>query len=146
MPSFIEFVGNAFNWIKNAIRAIWHIFKVIIKSTIKLITSFLHIIGDFIKNILSEIRRGLKKVFVIKNKKSDFKTIITDAKNEGKIKQITIDEGDLFGTTEKTDYDYSIVVTDNDFNPEKIETISAEELDKKIGQTYSEEVSEINIK
>jgi mRNA-degrading endonuclease toxin of MazEF toxin-antitoxin module len=37
-------------------------------------------------------------------------------------------------------------VTDNDFNPEKIETISAEELDKKIGQTYSEEVSEINIK
>jgi phage-related protein len=66
---FKDFIGNALNWIKKAIRAVWHIFKVIVKNTIKLITSFLHIIGDFIRTTLSEIRRGLKKVFVARTTK-----------------------------------------------------------------------------
>lgn len=145
--SFKEFIGNAFNWIKKAIKAVWHIFKVIVKQVIKLLSSFMRMIGDFVKSVLSEIRSGLKKIFVVKNRKSDFKTIIEEAEKANKIKKIPTSTDELFGDNlEESEYDYNIVITDNDFNPEKIETISAEELDKQIGRRFNDEVHEITIK
>ncbi len=142
--TFKEFIGNAFNWIKKAIQAVWHVFKVLVKRIFKLLGAFMRAIGDFIGNLRSDIEAGLKKIFVVRTKKSDLAGIIRDAKNQGKVKEVTTTSDELFGTnTERTDYDYSIVITDNDFDPVKIETISAEELDKKIGEKFSEEVSEI---
>lgn len=142
--TFKEFIGNAFNWIKKAIRAVWHMFKVLVKRVFKLLGAFMRAIGDFIGNLRSDIEAGFKKIFVVKTYKRDLVDIIKDAYNGGKVKTIPTTPDELFGdNTEKTNYDYNIVITDNDFDPVKIETISAEELDKKIGERFSEEVSEI---
>jgi hypothetical protein len=142
--TFKEYIGNAYNWIKKAIKAIWHIFKVIVKHTIKFIGTFMRAIGDFIGGLRSDIESGLKKIFVVRTRKGDLAEIIRKANNEGKIKEVNTTTEELFGgESVKTDYDYSFVITDNDFNPVKIETVSAEELDKKIGQKFNDDVSEI---
>lgn len=142
--TFKEFIGNAFNWIKKAIKAVWHVFKVLVKQVFKLLGAFMRAIGDFIGNLRSDIESGLKKIFVVKTRKSDLASLIRDAKKQNKVKEVTTTSDELFGTnTERTDYDYNMVITDNDFNPVKIETISAVELDRKIGEKFSDEVSEI---
>ena len=143
-----EFFGNAFGWIKKAIQALWEFFKVVVKHAFRILKSFMRAIGDFIRGFLGDIRSAFKKVFVVRTKKSDLKDLIKKAKSEGKIGTVDTSTDELFGTdeqTEKTDYDYSIVVTDNDLNPVAIETISAVELDKKIGEKFKDEVNEIHI-
>lgn len=142
--TFKEFIGNTFNWIKKAIQSVWHVFKVLVKRVFKYLGAFMRAIGDVIGNLRSDIEAGLKKIFVVKTKKSDLTDIIIEAEKNGKVKKVQTTPDELFGTNiEKTDYDYSIVITNNNFDPVKIETISAEELDKKIGEKFSEDVSEI---
>lgn len=145
--TFKEFIGNAFNWIKKAIQAVWHVFKVIVTRVIKLLTSFMKTIGAFIKDVFTDIRNGFKRIFVVKTKKSDLTGIIKKAEEENKIGIVQTSPDELFAKeeTEETEYDYSLVITDNDFNADKIETISAEELDKKIGQKFYDEVSEVKL-
>ena len=107
----------------------------------------MHAIGDFILEFLSDIRRGLKRIFVVRTHKTELKETIKKAERAGKTKVVPTSEQELFGNSDvkKTNYDYTFVITDNDFNPIKVETASAEELDKKIEEKFNDEVSEIKI-
>lgn len=150
MSSLKEIIGNVTSWIKNAIKAVWNAFKVIVKSVIKFVSSFLRSIGEFIKDCISGIKSGLKKVFVVKTPKGDLMGIINDAQNKGKIGTWTTSTDELFGSgttnTKKTEYDYNIVVTDADLTQiEKVETISADEIDRQIDSKFYEDVNEMKL-
>lgn len=141
--TFQEYIQDAFSWIKTAIQTVWLFFRVIIVRVIVSLKSFMRIIGDAIKDMKNDIISGLKRLFIIKSKKTDFKGIIEKANKDGKVEIIPTTFEEMFEEVEETEYDYNIVVTDGDFNSQKIETISADELDKKIGLKFSEEVSEL---
>lgn len=145
--TFTEFISSACSFIEGAIQKLWSIFKVIVKRVWKLLSAFMHAIGDFILEFLSDIRRGLKRIFVVRTHKTELKETIKKAERAGKTKVVPTSEQELFGNSDvkKTNYDYTFVITDNDFNPIKVETASAEELDKKIEEKFNDEVSEIKI-
>lgn len=146
--SFKEIIGNVTNWIKKAIQVVWAVFKVIVKAVLKLLKSFLLTIGEFIRDVYTDLRARLKKIFVVKTPKGDLLSMINKAKEEGKAGVYKTSPDELFGesSTKSAEYDYNIVITDNGItNVEKIETISAEEVDRKIEERFHDEVTEMTI-
>lgn len=151
MASFKEIIGNVTSWIKKAIKAVWSVFKVIVKSVIKFVSSFIRSIGEFIRDCVSGIKAGIKKVFLVKTPKGDLIGIIQDATNNRKTGTWAASPEELFGAekttdTKKAEYDYHIVVTDADISKvEKVETISADEIDRQIDSKFYDDVTEMKL-